>query len=603
MSHGDITARGGALKALGRAKLQRIKAQSSVNLTIEALAAKLDKEKDLYVDTTSEQLLHKCEMGARNGGPNSAPAAAAPSMSMDDIPIFATGLTKEEVFSLSSKPGALKKILLDFDGHTTTNSKWNIKGQPPIISPPWDTDGNPDSFSETELGQLKAIWSIVAEDYAPFDVDVTLKDPGDAALLGIGVRVVIGGDSPGGVGMGGTAWVGSFGTNNPAFVYPYRFYSSVKGTGEAASHEAGHTLGLLHDDNMPDGNNWAPIMASSRQFNLTMWSKGEYVGASNKQVDFDVMGQFLDLLPQQYGRSTGAATPLSSASSIAGVISNQGQVDFFSFKANAGDISITAMGAGTITVDSAVYNIGDLDIELSLYDPAGNLLQTVNPPGIADGLGAKISANLPAAGTYFVSVKGVGAGEPSMYGYSNYGSRGRYVLSVGDPRMPTGDPIDCVGGWDCTKCNTRCGGGSRTCTFRVVDPGQEGGLPCRFSSGFVKAVQCNMQGCPARSMRLINLKLDKQKLSGGRVRCRAAAVIKTAAGEALQGVNIIGRWSGDQAMAAAGDVSSVTSKVGIALFNSRPVNGHTCTFTMASAARDGYTLAETQVQMTTTVSW
>jgi hypothetical protein len=104
--------------------------------------------------------------------------------------------------------------------------------------------------------------ALPAADYAPFDVDVTTKDPGDAALLGIGVRVVIGGDSPGGVGMGGVAWVGSFGTNNPAFVYPYRFYSSVKGTGEAAAHEAGHTLGLLHDDNVPDDNIWGPIMVS-----------------------------------------------------------------------------------------------------------------------------------------------------------------------------------------------------------------------------------------------------------------------------------------------------------------------------------------------------
>jgi hypothetical protein len=47
MSRGDLQARGGALKALGRAKLQRIKAQSSVTLTVEALAAKLDKETEL----------------------------------------------------------------------------------------------------------------------------------------------------------------------------------------------------------------------------------------------------------------------------------------------------------------------------------------------------------------------------------------------------------------------------------------------------------------------------------------------------------------------------------------------------------------------------
>jgi hypothetical protein len=114
-----------------------------------------------YVDVTSEQLLHKCQLDAPSGALNTAPAAAAPSM--DDIPISATGLTKDEVFSLSSKPGALKKIVLDFDGHTTANSKWNVKGQPPIVSPPWDTDGDENSFSEKELGQLKAIWSIVAE--------------------------------------------------------------------------------------------------------------------------------------------------------------------------------------------------------------------------------------------------------------------------------------------------------------------------------------------------------------------------------------------------------------------------------------------------------
>jgi hypothetical protein len=67
------------------------------------------------------------------------------------------------VFSLSSRPGAVKKIVLDFDGHTTTNSKWNTASQPVIESPPWDTDGNPASFSDMELGQIKAIWSIVAE--------------------------------------------------------------------------------------------------------------------------------------------------------------------------------------------------------------------------------------------------------------------------------------------------------------------------------------------------------------------------------------------------------------------------------------------------------
>jgi hypothetical protein len=335
-----------------------------------------------------------------------------------------------------------------------------------------------------------------------------------------------------------------------------------------------------------------------------MWSKGEYVGASNKQDDYAVMSKFLDLLPQQYGNSIATATPLSASSSTVGIISNQGQTDYFSFRAGPGDISITAMGAGTITTaDGEVYNIGNLDIELSLYDTAGNILQTANPRDVADGLGAKISANLPASGTYYVSVRGVGAGNPQVYGYSDYGSRGRYVLSVGDPRIPNTGAIDCRGNWDCTKCDAKCGGSTRTCTFRIVDPGQEGGMPCRYSNGYTKAVDCNMQECAARSMKLVNLKVDKMTLASGRVRCRAAAVIKTIAGKALQGVTVSGRWSGDQVMSAAGEVSSMTSEFGVALFTTRPVSGHSCTFTLSGAVLDGYTLAKTQIQTTKTVNW
>jgi hypothetical protein len=221
------------MKALGRAKLQRIKAKSSVSLTLEALAAKLDTEKDLvsimarldavnccrkrgwvllcyccssaaalahhhgmywalaaaayclpiatfchdpalaatfpsltqnsvllqFVDVTGEQLLHKCVMDS----PSKAATAGAAPASVDDTPVTASSVTHAEAFSLSSKPGALKKILLDFDGHVTTNSKWNVQGQPTITSPAWDTDGDPTSFSDTELAQIKTIWSIVAE--------------------------------------------------------------------------------------------------------------------------------------------------------------------------------------------------------------------------------------------------------------------------------------------------------------------------------------------------------------------------------------------------------------------------------------------------------
>jgi hypothetical protein len=47
MSRGDLLARGGAVRALGREKLLRIKEQSSVNLDVDALAQSMDTDDDL----------------------------------------------------------------------------------------------------------------------------------------------------------------------------------------------------------------------------------------------------------------------------------------------------------------------------------------------------------------------------------------------------------------------------------------------------------------------------------------------------------------------------------------------------------------------------
>lgn len=54
-------------------------------------------------------------------------------------------------------------------------------------------DGSPTTWSDSELSDILSIWRFVSEDYAPWDVDVTTEDPGEAYLLGNGIRAVIGG--------------------------------------------------------------------------------------------------------------------------------------------------------------------------------------------------------------------------------------------------------------------------------------------------------------------------------------------------------------------------------------------------------------------------
>ncbi|MSR32903.1 MAG: hypothetical protein EXR99_15520, partial [Gemmataceae bacterium] len=104
-------------------------------------------------------------------------------------------------FLLHSNPGASQRIFLDFDGHTATGTLFNTPERPVIITPAYDVDLNPGSFSTLELANIREIWERVSEDFLPFTVDVTTEDPGVDALIYSGtsdtewgMRVCIGGD-------------------------------------------------------------------------------------------------------------------------------------------------------------------------------------------------------------------------------------------------------------------------------------------------------------------------------------------------------------------------------------------------------------------------
>lgn len=121
-----------------------------------------------------------------------------------------------DAFTLHSRPGAPKVILLDFDGHVTTGevacgratlrptlplahcmppaaastlcltlpaahsrclfplagTSWNsgYNGGSAITTPRYDIDGDATSFSQQELLNIIAIWRAVAEDFAAFNV-------------------------------------------------------------------------------------------------------------------------------------------------------------------------------------------------------------------------------------------------------------------------------------------------------------------------------------------------------------------------------------------------------------------------------------------------
>jgi len=63
----------------------------------------------------------------------------------------------------------------------------------------------------------------------------------------------------------------------------------------------------------------------------------------------------------------------------------------------------------------------------------------------ASGVGiSPLSVSLPAAGTYYVTLRPVGAGNPPTDGYSTYGSRGQFELRVAYPVPRASSPSPSV---------------------------------------------------------------------------------------------------------------------------------------------------------------
>ncbi len=355
-------------------------------------------------------------------------------------------LNLSQTFFLNSLLGANHTIYLDFNGHTTSGTSWNTSyNKTNIVTPAFDFDGNTGSFSNAELETIQYIWQRVAEDFIPFNVNVTTQAPADINDLiksgtgdtRWGVRVAIGGSSYDwfGAGAGGVAYVGSFNWNSdtPTFVFDEQLGNgNEKYTAEAISHEVGHTLGLSHDGRTSPAEGyyqghgsgetgWAPILGVGYYQNLSQWSKGQYASANNTQDDLQIITtqNGFGYRNDDTGNTIATAKALTvSGTSVSGsgIIERNTDVDFYSFTTGAGAISLTVNP----------FNRGpNLDVLAELYNSAGTLIASSNPTEL---LSANITANV-AAGTYYLKIDGVGKGSALSTGYTDYGSLGQYSIS------------------------------------------------------------------------------------------------------------------------------------------------------------------------------
>jgi len=364
-------------------------------------------------------------------------------------PLVATGeavAPLDQTFLLHSKASAKRTIYLNFKGAVLQNTAWN-GSNPTITALPFDADGNTGSMSDAELERIQYIWQRVAEDYAPFDIDVTTEQPpadrltrSSAADDVYGTTVLITNNT--GVfacSCGGVAYVGVYNLTTD-FYKPALVFWNMLGAGnekyvaEAISHEAGHNLGLSHDGYSGGGyypghgsgaTGWAPIMGVGYYQPVVQWSKGEYSTANNTEDDFAVIvANGGPLRADDHGNNKAHATALTAVASGAvtnvsgaGVIERRTDKDAFSFQAGAGSATIT------VSPDARSPN---LDVSLKVMNSSGTVIATAKP---AATLQASVTVSLPTAGKYFVIVDGVGVLNPLNTGYSDYGSLGQYKVT------------------------------------------------------------------------------------------------------------------------------------------------------------------------------
>ena len=361
-----------------------------------------------------------------------------------------------------SKPGCTNVLYLNFGGENVSNTSWNTSlDRTTIPALAFSTDSDFSTFSDAEQTAIKRIWERVAEDYAPFNIDVTTERPASfgsqTAMALITQNTDANGDPNPSSTAGGVAYVNVFGFSlyasyRPAWIYFNNLASTESYIAEACSHEIGHNLGLSHDG-QTDGveyygghgtgdTSWGPIMGTGYDRNVSQWSKGEYYLANNTEDDLAIIAGKTGYAADDHGNTPGTATPLTITSGTniesttpetdpantnranKGILEMNTDVDVFSFSTGDGAVSLRV---DPWTMPSGTRG-GNLDVLLELHDANGVLLATNNP---AANTYAQIRTNL-AAGHYYLYVRNSAAGDPTNStptGYTSYDSMGQYFIS------------------------------------------------------------------------------------------------------------------------------------------------------------------------------
>jgi hypothetical protein len=381
------------------------------------------------------------DMGAPAAASDSAPAPVPTALATNGLPLH------------HSKPGAPWTLYVDVESQTVLVSQamrlmLNLRVST-ITTSGLTLDADSTTFNVDEQQVVSRIWGRVAEDWAPFDVDVTTERPASFATSPWGgprviwnivtrTETILGFRAGSLYGIAAAANLCGISTQflgQPTFTFwANTGAANHSDLADTISHEAGHVVGLVHDGARIGGStveyyggngdgptSWGPIMGSPIARNVTQWSAGDYPNASNLGVcgpglqdDVAHIAQTFGRRADEAGNTDAEAAPLAAPTRA--VITETTDVDVFALpRADDVRIQITPFRAGEQT------DGGNLDVAAEIVNGAG--LVVVRTDDVTQ-TAAELSALLPP-GQHFLRVQA--SADPANY--PAYGSLGQYTVT------------------------------------------------------------------------------------------------------------------------------------------------------------------------------
>jgi PKD repeat protein len=242
------------------------------------------------------------------------------------------------------------------------------------------------------------------------------------------------------------------------------------------------------------------------------------------------------------------------------------------------------------------------------------VLATSNP---VDSLPATLTANINAPGTYYVTVDGIGKGDPLTTGYTDYGSVGQYTISgtasASASQLPTAmltaTPtsglaplvvnLDAAASFDSdgsiVSYAWNFGDGSQgsgvTASHTYTTPGTYTALlTVTDNAGLTASKSVTITaGAPVSvtTMSVAGIAMSLRTYSRSRADALASVTVRDSNGNVVPGATVTGTWSG----VVSGSASLLTSSSGKADFRSARVTaptGSVFTFTVTGVTLSGY---------------